>query len=471
MKKYCIIILSVMLIFAACQPTPEGSLIVGKDQEQMIEKAQGDTAYVTDAPTAGVDWRERLGAPERYAANLTSAGGHLTVTVDAPLTLPEVELPVARVEPYVFTDEDVLRYVHALLGESPKCIKNDENWRTRAMWEKEVLQLKDDLDHWEGYGNLIWDSYDTRADFEKHLQVIMVQAANAPAEPEIIPFALNWEHWNVWTKEGKQDTTDSYATVLALNEDGTASSLTIERGTEYERCGLRYMREADDYIHFPYIHGGWQNELSLTREGAQLMGEEKLKAMDLDHLSCAYASPTRVYRGDTYVEGAPYNAYWALVFTRVINGAPHGFTYQRTVEPSEHNASYVYEECRMLVDEQGVAYLEYESPCVLDEVKVPAATLLPFEKIQEIFEKMVLIVNNNADIFSREEHYHITKVRLSLVSLPEQNGEGSLLVPCWDFLGDSPLIYPALADMGLQSDGAFCYLTINAIDGSIIQRS
>ena len=470
MRRSFILFALLLLISTACQPTPEGSLIVGKDQEQMIEKAQGDTVYVTDAPAARVDWRERLATPERYTADLTSAGGHLIVTVDAPVDLPDVEMPVVRVEPHVFTDEDVMRDVHALLGEDPVCIQNGENWRTRAMWEKEVLQLKDDLDHWDEYGSEIWDSYDTKADFEKHVQEYMLLAANAPDEPEIIPFALNWEHPNVWTKEGKQETTDSYATVLVLNEDGTASSRTIDRATEYGRCGLRYIRAAGDYIHFPYINGGWPNDLSLTREGARLMAEEKLKEMGLDHLACAYASPTRVYRGDTYKAGATYNAYWALVFTREVNGALHGYTYQQTVEPSDYNATYTYEQCRMLVDERGVAYLEYESPWAVDEVKVEAATLLPFEKIQEIFEKMVLIVDNNADINNQDQHYHITEVRLSLVSLPEQNGEGCLLVPCWDFLGDSPLIYQELANMGLTSDGSWCYLTINAVDGSIIQR-
>ena len=470
MRKICIFILSIVLLCAGCQKTPEAPIVVGKDQQQMIEKAQEGVSYATNAPTAGVDWAARLGAPEKYATKLTSAGGHLAVDVDAKVILPDVEMPVVRVEPHVFTDEDVMRYVHALLGEDPVCIQNGENWRTRAMWEKEVLQLKDDLDHWDEYGSEIWDSYDTKADFEKHVQEYMLLAANAPDEPEIIPFALNWEHPNVWTKEGKQETTDSYATVLVLNEDGTASSLTIDRATEYGRCGLRYIREAGDYIHFPYINGGWPNDLSLTREGARLMAEEKLKEMGLDHLACAYASPTRVYRGDTYKAGATYNAYWALVFTREVNGALHGYTYQQTVEPSDYNATYTYEQCRMLVDERGVAYLEYESPWAVDEVKVEAATLLPFEKIQEIFEKMVLIVDNNADINNQDQHYHITEVRLSLVSLPEQNGEGCLLVPCWDFLGDSPLIYQELANMGLTSDGSWCYLTINAVDGSIIQR-
>ena len=96
MKKYCIIILSFMLLFAACQPTPENTLIVGKDQEQMIEKAQGDTAYATDAPEAAVSWAQRLGAPDRYTANLTSAGGHLTAGVLIKL-LEEGKCPFAGV--------------------------------------------------------------------------------------------------------------------------------------------------------------------------------------------------------------------------------------------------------------------------------------------------------------------------------------------------------------------------------------
>ena len=55
MRRSFILFALLLLISTACQPTPEGSLIVGKDQEQMIEKAQGDTVYFTDAPAARVD--------------------------------------------------------------------------------------------------------------------------------------------------------------------------------------------------------------------------------------------------------------------------------------------------------------------------------------------------------------------------------------------------------------------------------
>ena len=163
MRKTCIIILIFLSVCTGCQKTPEEPIVVGKDQQQMIEKAQGEMSYATDAP-AGVDWRARLGAPKKYATKLTSAGGHLVVDVDATVSLPEVELPVVRVSPYLFTDEDVHRYARALLGEDLNCVDPwNENARTRAMWEKEILALKNDLDHWEEYGSIVWDSYDSKA--------------------------------------------------------------------------------------------------------------------------------------------------------------------------------------------------------------------------------------------------------------------------------------------------------------------
>ena len=442
MRNCCIIILIFLLICTGCQKTPEEPIVVGKDQQQMIEKAQGETVYTTDAP-AGVDWAARLGAPKRYEAMLTSAGGHLVVDVDATVRLPEVELPVVRVSPYLFTDEDVHRYARALLGEELKCLDPwNENNRTKAMWEKEIMALKNDL-------------------------------ANAPERPETAAPTWTWETPNVWTKDGKQETSDRYMTLLVLNEDNSESLLSIDRASEWGRCGLRYLRDADSSLHFDLFSGVWPNELSLTREGAQLIAEQKLQAMGLDHLQCAFGASLRVYRGDVIVEGNPYGAYWAFVFTPEVNGAPMGFTAQTAVEPSDYDREWRYEQCRVLVDEAGVALLEYDAPCAVERIEVEAATLLPYSKIQEIFEKMVLIVNNNADVNGSDQRYTVTEVRLSLVSVPEQNGDGGLLVPCWDFLGYPPETggYPPLwRTLGLQPLEAYCHLTVNAIDGSIIQR-
>lgn len=102
--------------------------------------------------------------------------------------------------------------------------------------------------------------------------------------------------------------------------------------------------------------------------------------------------------------------------------------------------------------------------------------LLSFDKIQDIFEKMSLIVDNEIDYnpvwdSSGGMEYHITTVRLGLVCVREKNIDTGLLVPAWDFLGyergrmSSDTNWRTVNTNELEP-----YLTINAIDGNIIER-
>ncbi|MBR2645447.1 MAG: hypothetical protein IKD54_09205 [Clostridia bacterium] len=148
MKKHIfILLLASLLILCACVPTPEEPIVIGKDQSAMIEKAEagGEYAASPSDPAAGTDWASRLGTPARYETSLVSAGGKLTVEVNAPIELPDVELPVVKIEPYLFTDADVRRYVSALIGDDPQCVDDpwDESLRTKKSYEKEILTCRD----------------------------------------------------------------------------------------------------------------------------------------------------------------------------------------------------------------------------------------------------------------------------------------------------------------------------------------
>ncbi len=48
MRKLCILILSILFLCTGCQKTPEAPIVVGKDQQQMIEKAQEVVSYATE---------------------------------------------------------------------------------------------------------------------------------------------------------------------------------------------------------------------------------------------------------------------------------------------------------------------------------------------------------------------------------------------------------------------------------------
>ncbi len=471
-KRLFLVLIASFLLLCACQPTPENPIVVGKDQTAMIEKAQEDTVYISPGqePETGaraVNWYERLEVPEKYTASLKSAGGHLTVDVDASVLLPDVELPVVRVSPYLFTDEDAHRFVTALLGDNPQCVDPwGEGNRTKKSYEAEILRLKDMLEHWNEYGNYVYgENFGTRENFEKYLHEMMAKAANAPERPETFAPSYEWLIPRVWTSEGEQKTEDRYMTILTVNDDGSQSRLDISRNSEYGRCEVQFQRDAFDDVYYPVDRKSWQNELSIGERDARDIAESKLAAMGLDCLTCTFAKPIRIYPGGAKLEGNPYHACWALVYTPVVNEAALTYTAQTMTEPNEYARAWEYEYCIVMVDENGIAGLIYRNPCTVEEISVPAATLLPFGQIRDIFEKMVMIVDNTADTNNYDEHYRITSVRLGLASIPEQNSDGGLLVPAWDFMGTR--VY---SDYEYGEDGSVSLLTINAVDGSIITR-
>ena len=110
------------------------------------------------------------------------------------------------------------------------------------------------------------------------------------------------------------------------------------------------------------------------------------------------------------------------------------------------------------------------------ETVVTESELLPFSKIIEIFEKMAVIVGNEVDYNNMWEdsggiEYHITSVRLGLVSVREQNGDTGLLVPAWDFLGYERGRMSAESEWSTVGENELTsFLTINAVDGNIIER-
>ena len=86
--------LCLAFMLAACQPTPEKQVVIQKDMEQMIEKAQKTPGITQEAAQGGL--RERLGAPQRYTADIVDKSGKFYFKADVELTIPEVDaMPMA----------------------------------------------------------------------------------------------------------------------------------------------------------------------------------------------------------------------------------------------------------------------------------------------------------------------------------------------------------------------------------------
>ncbi len=132
-----------------------------------------------------------------------------------------------------------------------------------------------------------------------------------------------------------------------------------------------------------------------------------------------------------------------------------------------------YETLEIFIGNGSLLDLDWRSPHTVGETVVEDAALLSFEEIQKIFNKMMPITLDPAAI---TEHYASVDIRIDTIVLElqrvtEQNSiENGLLVPVWNFYGTRTNTEKS-GEIYIDHNGSYDplrFLTINAIDGSVI---
>ena len=191
MKRYIAILLCMAVAagVAACQPTPEQAIVVGKDTDRLIENASKDTSAPFPSDASGCDLYERIGAPETYSAELVSSGGKLHVFADARVVLPSCELPIVRMKPVEFTQAQAKQFAAVLIDGNAKFVRYDADNPTKGEYERRIELLRYGLQNWEEKGQYIFDlRYNTAQEAEAALAELVSKAASAP-EPDKRPAA------------------------------------------------------------------------------------------------------------------------------------------------------------------------------------------------------------------------------------------------------------------------------------------
>ena len=136
---------------------------------------------------------------------------------------------------------------------------------------------------------------------------------------------------------------------------------------------------------------------------------------------------------------------------------------------SEFGSAWIYERLVFLVNEEGIVYAEWASPLEICDIRVYSCNLLPFSEIQQIFEKMVRVIWQYQAKDCLSLTCNITEARLELMRVLEQGStDNGLLIPVWNFYGTRQRSF-ASGNTDETLHGIM--LTINAIDGSIIDRA
>ena len=223
-----------------------------------------------------------------------------------------------------------------------------------------------------------------------------------------------------------------------------------------------------------------KNMLNISYEDAKKIAEEKVEKLG-PGLSVSHWDDSMFCHGEYGAsEKGMLDAGYIFYFSRAFDGVP--VTYElspggaledmdSTLEP------WSYERCSVIVGDDGIQEFELCNPYDIGEIQTENVKLMDFDSIIKIYEQMMEVSNADIVNYEAKRTYHIRNIKFGYARIydPASDNDSGLLVPVWDFFGGfdaEPLEGDSGSshrDFGEQSSQSF--MTINAIDGSVIDRS
>ena len=514
MRKSCIYIIVFLLLFTACQPTPSEPFVIGKDNEQMIEKAKN-----TEKPAeSGADLYAALGAPRTYVVDLHNDAARVHIQGEAKVILPETEgLPLVYVQAARFDQERVYTFFRALTDGVE--MYDIPTATPKAVIEKRIRAAQAELDELV----VARGEDDMRVRFKRD-EIASLQKAYQDA-PETVSLTLNDGTLKPYTMTflGKDRGTATAVDAISdpfgddagrwfavnndadyadagsytfIDQDGNEQSFTPHSGSNLMYAaksgvmvgtysGGTILADATEAsltgepAAFPEdctILGYLEPEalrLSLTPAEARRQAEELMAACGVTDMfvdGVYLLSDRQEIYGAEYWDPAdlaelrakPEHQVYAVRFLRRVAGVPVESFFcmsQVKVDDSGYGPEWQYEVLEVAVDDGGIQAVHWTGPLAIEEVVTDRAALLPFEDMRSIFEKMLPVVyaNYGAD---RDWDIEISEVRLCLWRIFDKNSfTRGILVPAWCFYG---------AVDGRPATNFQPLLIVNGVDGSII---
>lgn len=505
-----------MSVLAGCRPEQENSAALSKGLEHMLLLA------ASPDQTAGV-LAERLGAPGRYESYVEDAEGGFKVTIDADVILPEADgIPLIRVEPQPFDQSTVDKLIEALFDGgklyTPESLSRETKAELAGLLEQMKLKKlelerqgmkphnQDSSSVAEAKASTSGKNEDTMSRTLNKLDMVIEgiqglekRLQNAPEEKEFIEAAgeLKAQDLSGLSEERRREYEGKRFEVVhagQLNEDGKGMhSLFVVNNEKSNSYTAQYINRRDfDMTTGQYSPESLWREIedeseretvdalpspTITIDQAQDIAEQFLERVGVDYLACERREEVIGGSSSEYADGTRtgnlLKAY-RLQYVRRAGGVPMTYTDAKTAGYIEDDSLWVwdYERMTLIVDDSGIVEMEWEAPYRLVETVAEDASMLPFSEIQEVCEKMILIAN--ARHAENGAVMNVTEVRLGLMRIIEKNKQASgLLVPVWDFFGTLTTNYEAEGQIRsyTEREPAKSLLTINAVDGSVIDRS
>lgn len=500
MKRTICIIMAFMLLAAvlsACQATPDEPIVIQKDMEQMIEKAQQTPEQSANAE---IPLKEKYAIPDHLEFVLTGAEGKLSISVKAPVSAPDMALPIVRVEAAQFDQQTVSAFWDAFIGDTPMMMENTT--QTKADIQESILYYRQVQ---EGLIDSVVLPEEAQAEIDKLEEAYKT----APDEKMLVPAdgtlqytvrefgKLGYVHQYAIRARNEEsglyfDASNDYDNDTALsvtyyNAEGEETGgmvLPVMRGasitcSNFDAPGTACMMGTNADI--MYMNQGEtlsKNAAALlktTPEQARMAAEQFLADVGLTEIF-AVRDIYLISDRDPANSRPEASAYaYNIECSRLVNGCPVAYLMNARESGGDDSQdryapSWVYERFSIRIDDTGIFDVCWSGPIMVKETVTEDAALLPFTEVVEIAKKLFTIKYEADAAYEHVESIAIAidRVELSLQRIAEQdNFSAGLLVPVWNFYGTCSETAGGRHDRYTNTNrGSF--LSINAVDGSVI---
>lgn len=454
------------LMSTACKSTPSAALIAGKSLTTMLAAAKRNPQWDISS------------IPDTFSCDLLSEDGRVRAYGEVVILVIAKDFSITRCQAADFEQETVDRMLQYFLkdAEMYKC----DYTRTKAVIQDEITRLA-----------LRQDSFEKEGMLNEYLeQRNALQAEFASAPEGVIPVVSNKQLASVVQEQGavRYETTgldigensipQQRARYLFIRNNWKNTSL---RGAEFSYCDNRQGQISDCLtIRAQNVTGeaavrSFANaNLHMTPKDAADAAQTFLNELDLPYevFDVLLIADRVVTAAGLYPE-EPSRFSYKVRCTRRI-GADCGvlFSVPVQMEVGSYSGSWAYEQFYVYLDDNGIYRIDWASPYTLTETVLDHATLLPYDKIRDIFNKNILYRELSADESSslKQLDMEITDVYLGTQRIIQENSiDNGLLIPVWSFFGVLTYEYQdgsrEIYDSKIE---ARPLLVINAIDGTII---
>lgn len=487
---------------------PEGSPIYKGNDGVASDEADVQST----APVA-----EKYQAPAHFTDSIVK--DNLTVTVDADVNVPDTgQFGVSVIAENDIDQQMTDRIRTALIGDA--VLYDGSQFLTKAMLQQRIdnfNQILADpagttyipegtpefeayLTNVQGVINYLQGLYDNAPDAEAGAAA----AAPVPADTQLHPDQSAWLMY-----ENRNVAYEDLPMVVrgtATLDDGRDVLLSIVGKSSWNSVGVMFQTNWANDIESPSTgldpmrFDVPAEDAGITKEQACETALSTVRQMGLDNLEVSSAEEQTIIEFNGTGPDSRATATrpcYEVYLTPNIGGVTTNYAVPKDI-PSLNGQAYTNSTVpdvtvSLTVAKEGVLAMEcWNGPTSVTGTISDNVQLLGFDDIRAIFDKQIIMDNidsecdtmmaaNNLAISSRT--ITINEARLGLMCVPWQGHEGKfLMTPVWDFYGYESLKMqdPAAAvkkQFTINADGEYVsntfgksYLTLNAIDGSVIDR-